>query len=55
MEAMAWALFVERAWPAEAGQIEAPLPPGADPIVAAERARARIQLANLRDLIYPKD
>jgi|GEM_PF-4830841 len=52
---MIWALFAERAWPKNAGQLEAPLPPGADTETRRAHGIARLDLADLRKALYPED
>lgn len=53
--ALRWALFTERVWPADVTEIEADLPARASSASKAARAKARLALRDIRDLIYPKD
>lgn len=53
---MSWALFVERAWPKDAGQFDAPLPHDVtDPQARRAHFQARMDLADLRKTLYPED
>jgi len=54
--ALAWCAFVERAWPADAGQIEATQMTNDTPhTVIVAHAKAMQQLADLRKFLYPED